>query len=109
MPLKNYYYHPFFTNSVDRYNSILWRTHDRKNVLLLHLRNHHFDIARHWHEVQNICAVLPIILIVIMYATYYYLDIREIDVADLRSVSVGVTMMFTGLVALISLKINKEK
>ncbi len=94
---------------MDRYNSILWRTHDRKNVLLLHLRNHHFDIARHWHEVQNICAVLPIILIVIMYATYYYLDIREIDVADLRSVSVGVTMMFTGLVALISLKINKEK
>ena len=64
-----------------QYNSILWRTHDKKNSLLIHLRNHHFDVARHWHDVMNVCAVIPIFLLIVMYGIYYALDIQEISVA----------------------------
>ena len=92
-----------------QYNSILWRTHDKKNSLLIHLRNHHFDVARHWHDVMNICAVIPIFLLIVMYGIYYALDIQEISVADLRSVSVAISMFFTFLTALISIKVGKEK
>lgn len=94
---------------MDRYNDILWRTHDRRNVLILHLRAYYIDKARFWNYLRNLVAILPVVALVGMYVFYFLNPSGPLTLYDIQTVSIRFTGVASVVAGLMSFKVKEYK